>query len=301
MQYIVTRSLILFFLAVLGLFSFRRTTPEEERLAVQSLIEKEIASFYNLQPSAWADCWTQDEHALRLTAPLDRRLVSEGFQEVQTWADAAFKARKGQPWQYAVTFANWHIRLDDQVAWATFDQALSFAEYPGVIERTKQLRCLEKVDGSWRITVAQSVNPENLNTPVHCEAIKTVVAVESKAWLTHDFTTWAATRLKSAQDVQAWNNDDGSFSSETGWQKIEAAMRPVFFTKGTPAAPAITRENWQITIAGNRALVSFDQQLRRPGGGAVRSKEFRVLAYELWGGGKWKIAAVYSCADYRNL
>src|SRR5664279_476888 len=62
------------------------------------------------------------------------------------------------------------------------------------------------------------------------DAIKKVCLAETQAYVSFDYNTWASCHVQSKDEKLAWNNPDGSFGSESGWEEISTGMKEYFKT-----------------------------------------------------------------------
>ena len=128
------------------------------------------------------------------------------------------------------------------------------------------------------------------------EAIKKVCLGETLAYRNYDFDTWASYHVHSADEQLAWNNPDGSFGSQSGWETISKGMKDWFQTS--------QKENWKDTsdnfnfvIHGDMAFVSYSTRTQDAAGKIAQKRDYRTL---LKIKGQWKILAVQAYHDYSS-
>ncbi len=119
--------------------------PVNQEEAIKADIEKETASYFQGDVEAWADCFKHDAQTVYVGSPLGGSTVLEGWDALD---ENVGKPRKASPdaWKMTVQRDNWQIRQSGNTAFVTYDQTMTFADWPGT-NLTKELRCLEKVQG----------------------------------------------------------------------------------------------------------------------------------------------------------
>lgn len=121
------------------------------------------------------------------------------------------------------------------------------------------------------------------------QAIKAVVAAETKAWIDRNADAWKATWLQDASASRAVAQA-GSYTSEQGWENIAAPMLKDFKDHPAPLPFSPTTAHFVARQEGNLAFVEYDQALNATGqaASASPSREYRVLQRTA---GEWKIAS----------
>jgi hypothetical protein len=92
----------------------------------------------------------------------------------------------------------------------------------------------------------------------------------------------------------AWNNPDGSFGSESGWERISTGMKDYFKTSQKKNLK-LSSDNYTFVIHGDMAFASFNSSSQNAEGKTMLSKEYRSL---LKINGQWKILAVQAYVNY---
>jgi hypothetical protein len=123
-----------------------------EEAAVRAAIEAESKAFHtNPDRQVFLSSWKLEG---------DSRLVYQGTEGTNLMTGDGIKAAvaAGQipPADKAVSeFSNFVVRAGGTVAWATFDQKSTTPD--GKLQYTREFRCMEKVNGQWKI-VSSSVH-----------------------------------------------------------------------------------------------------------------------------------------------
>jgi len=126
------------------------------------------------------------------------------------------------------------------------------------------------------------------------DAIKKVCYDESMAFHALDFEKWASYHTQSADEQLAWNNPDGSFGFESGWDKIGTGMKDWFKTAEKEVIK-LSNSNFIIVIHGDMAFAAYDSEALNSQNKTMKMREYRTL---LRVGGQWKILAVQAFANH---
>lgn len=126
------------------------------------------------------------------------------------------------------------------------------------------------------------------------DAIKKVCYEESMAYHARDFEKWASYHLQSAEADLVWNNPDGSFGYDAGWEKMGAGMKEWFRTAEKEEV-RLTNSNFSFTIRGDMAFVAYDSEALSIQDKTTRMREYRTL---LRSGGQWKVLAVQAFVNH---
>ena len=149
---------------------------EEE--AIKALAQKESTSFYSRDYEAWADCWWHDASIMHINAG------TFSYSEIVGWDswDAQlkkdyFKTEQEFP-KINVEWADWHIKVGQNMAWASFHATEKLASSQDTTEPPqpkRELRIAEKRDGQWKLTCVVAISkddPENAEGNFHNAAYK---------------------------------------------------------------------------------------------------------------------------------
>ncbi len=128
------------------------------------------------------------------------------------------------------------------------------------------------------------------------DAIKKICTAESQAFQDHDLDALAKYHVQSADEQLAWNNPDGTYGFETGWQKISDGLKDWFNSVKKDDAKVLN-DNFAFTIKGEMAFVAYNSRVQIAGGKMTESRENRTL---LLMNGKWKILAVQAYSNHNS-
>jgi hypothetical protein len=140
------------FITALLMFALDSTTQAQnaEVEAVKKAIENESYQYHNNPDRmAFANAWHTVDGA---------RMVYASKEGVTTFSGAEMRAavvagQMPKADNVKTTFSNYVVRVSGNVAWAAFDQSndggLPFHE----------VRCMEKIDGEWKIIASSVINP----------------------------------------------------------------------------------------------------------------------------------------------
>lgn len=126
------------------------------------------------------------------------------------------------------------------------------------------------------------------------EAIKNVCLAETQAYVNFDYDAWASYHVQSADEQLAWNNPDGSFGSESGWETISKGMKDYFKT-GQKENLKLSSDNFTYVIHGDMAFASFNRSSQNAEGKTTLMREYRTL---LKRNGQWKILAIQAYVNH---
>ena len=128
------------------------------------------------------------------------------------------------------------------------------------------------------------------------DAIKKVCIAETQAYNNFDYDTWASYHVQSADEQLAWNNPDGSFGFQSGWDEISNSMKDWFKT-GKKENPKDSNDNFRFIVHNDIALVSYDITSQKADGKITKIHNYETL---LRVKGQWKILTVHAYADYAS-
>lgn len=286
----ITLAIVL--LCMIALFtSFYRLN---EHAAIKAVIEKEIAVLADRDTKAWAACFKHDSQTVYCGASVYERFVHQSWETVRDMTEKQVKALTA-PVKYHVDRSNWNIHQSGDIAYATFDQELVFEDWPGK-NPTKEIRCLEKIGGEWKIAASSWTEKTKLNTEEQQTAIRSVIEAESQGFFDHNFDAWATKWSKDNNAMLMTNNQDGSITHFSSFEAIAAAIKEEM--KGEKTTYSIRRDNWNFSFAGHLAVVHFDQYFTDHKGKTYKSKESRVMT---WYGDHWLVMQVNALWDFKNI
>ncbi len=110
-----------------------------------------------------------------------------------------------------------------------------------------------------------------------------------------------STRAQQAYDFQGWNNADGTFEVENGWQDVNTGIKNYIENNSIPiqTKPEILRKNIMCKFyADTCAYLTWDEYTREDSSKVFfKSKDLRLMEKQ---NGEWKIVTVASFWDYKN-
>lgn len=102
--------------------------------------------------------------------------------------------------------------------------------------------------------------------------------------------------MQSADEQLSWNNPDGSFGYQSGWDEISNGMKEWFKT-ATKENFKVSSDNFKFIIHGDIVLVSYDTISKNADGKTTKSHDYKTLLNIK---GQWKIVAVQAYVDYAD-
>ena len=133
-------------------------------------------------------------------------------------------------------------------------------------------------------------------TPEH-QAIKKVCIAETQAYNNFDYDTLASYHVQSADEQLSWNNPDGSFGFQSGWQEISNGMKDWFKT-ATKENLKQSSDKFSFVIQGNMAFVSYSTSSQNAAGKTTQFRDYKTLLNMK---GQWKILSVQSYVDHSSV
>lgn len=128
------------------------------------------------------------------------------------------------------------------------------------------------------------------------ELIKKACLAETEAYVNLDYNAWATWHVQSPDEQLAWNNPDGTFGTESGWENISSGMKDWCKT-ATKENLKLASNNFKFVIRGDMAFVSFERSTQNAEGKTTLLHEFRTL---LKNNGEWKILAVQAYVNHTS-
>ena len=126
------------------------------------------------------------------------------------------------------------------------------------------------------------------------EAIKKVCLAEIQAYVDYNYDSWASYHIQSVDEQLAWNNPDGSYGSESGWEAINNNIKEWFKTSQKENLK-LSSDNFAFVIKNDMAFVSFNRSSQNAEGKITLLKEFRTLLKK---NGQWKILAIQAYVNH---
>ncbi len=128
------------------------------------------------------------------------------------------------------------------------------------------------------------------------EAIKKVCMAETQAYLDFDYDTWASYHVQSADEQLAWNNPDGTYGAQSGWETISEGIK-VWFKEAPKEYVKVSSDHFTFVIHGDMAFVAYDSGHQNAAGKTTKVRDYRTL---LRSKGQWKILAVQAFVDHNS-
>ena len=120
------------------------------------------------------------------------------------------------------------------------------------------------------------------------QTIMQICYEESMAYHARDYEKWASYHVQSAEADLAYNNPDGSFGFDSGWEKLGAGMKEWLRT-AEKEEMKLTNSNFSFVIRGDMAFVAYDSDNLNAQGKTMKLREYRTL---LRSDGQWKVLAI---------
>lgn len=128
------------------------------------------------------------------------------------------------------------------------------------------------------------------------EAIKKVCLAETQAYNNFDYDTWASYHVQSPEEQLSWNNPDGSFGFQSGWDAISTGMKDWFKT-ATKENLKQSADDFMFIIHGDIAFISYNTISQNATGATKKIRDYKTLLNVK---GQWKVLTVQSYADYSS-
>ena len=125
-------------------------------------------------------------------------------------------------------------------------------------------------------------------------AIKKVCIDEQHAYNNFDYETWASYHVQTADEQLSWNEPNGSYGTQSGWEEISKGMKD-WFTTAKKEDLKISNTDFIIVIRGDMAFATFNTTTETTAGKLTKMKDYRTLLHT---NGKWKILAVQAYVNY---
>ncbi len=119
---------------------------DQEKEAIKAVIEKETASFLNVDYKTWSSLWVKAPYSYWSYSDSTGTSYVEGWDNLNTTYANYFKNSK--PSKAEITYTWIEIRVFEDGAYAQFVQKV----YDEIdYDETSQMRVLEKKDGKWKL------------------------------------------------------------------------------------------------------------------------------------------------------
>lgn len=131
-----------------------------EKDAIKALAQKESTSYYNRDYEAWADCWWHDASVIHMDPMTFNYYETIGWDSLNAQRRDNFNTEQERP-KRKVDWSDWHIKVDQNLAWAYFTATESMESTQGAVESSinkRELRIAEKRDGKWKLTCVVAID-----------------------------------------------------------------------------------------------------------------------------------------------
>ena len=127
-----------------------QNATKEEEAAIIKMLEADTKAFLAGDVAGLKNTWafTPYTRGMALSAKGEKAYGGSG-EEMLKWVEAI------KPTEATFANSNYNIQINGNMAWATFDQKVT---QPNKSTTTAhEVRCLQKINGNWRIVVVASV------------------------------------------------------------------------------------------------------------------------------------------------
>ncbi len=122
------------------------------------------------------------------------------------------------------------------------------------------------------------------------------IEAETKAWINRDSAAWLNCYAQLPNSSQFWNNRDGTWDGNKGWDNIFRENIKAYRADQKPRTDKIEGANYQIQMCGpDWAWVTFVQTIRRDRGREFPNLECRLMTKI---DGAWKLFGNVSIWNY---
>ncbi len=116
------------------------------------------------------------------------------------------------------------------------------------------------------------------------EAIKKIIGKEAAMFYKKDFNGWASTWWQDDYVYWACVEKEGN-KFQKGWTDLSSYIQDYLTQNPKPLKVKMTRENWNVKLYDDKAMVTFDQT-KVEGSNSMSTKESRFLEKR---NGEWKM------------
>ena len=130
-----------------------------------------------------------------------------------------------------------------------------------------------------------------------------VIDGETNCFIERNYDCWKSHWMQEEYACLTYNNEDGTYKSELGWNKINKYVGTLIKTKpikgGVPNYPVTNRKDMEVKFFGEKAAyLTWEQSQANQNEFIVNSQETRVMEKI---NGKWKIVNASIFWDYKNM
>jgi hypothetical protein len=287
----------------------RIETVQSEEETIKKVIIDEMDAYITSNVEAWANAQMQTPYHSTLHKFVN---VSSAVGWDKKYEDA--KKNFGTPNDIAykksydkVNRTDWNIQIRGNVAWARWKDTWDMVN--GSVLPMYNLKILEKQNNQWRISHAgvYSAPEETFNQAKEEEAIKKVILNEGIAFSQGNIDAFMDTYADVPYLIWTVTNggEPGDVLTYRGYKALkEWAMNLPWFKNYKPDSPPSPnanvweKDNWNIEIKGNIAIVNFDEHWLY---GKEKSKlNVTVIKILERINGKWKFINTSALGDFKD-
>lgn len=134
---------------VAGQHTHIQTAIKEEEAAIIKMVQADTKAFLAGDVAGLKNTWAFTPYTRGMAVSSDgNKAYGSSGDDMQKWVESV------KPTESTFTHSNYNIKINGNMAWATFDQQVTKADKSGYA--THEMRCMEKINGAWRIVVVAS-------------------------------------------------------------------------------------------------------------------------------------------------
>lgn len=285
------------------------TDRASEEEAIKNTIIGQTTAFTNRDSIGYVNSFSNDAITQTVYNYADGTYgVFKGMTSVQEKISASLKANPNKIYESKVERTGWLIKsLSPEWSWVNYTQKMSNVK--GEIFTSYESRLMNKIGGKWKIVIINALwDYKNVEKAVAMDrtldekAIMATIQNETDCFYARDYACWKDNYVHGNHVFQGWSNDNGTFDTKVGWEKVNAKIEKYIKENKAPIAAnrKVERRNMQYTFYGDMACyMTWDQyQEEKTGKNYMHSHEIRLMEKH---NGQWKIACVAAFWDYKNF
>ena len=266
---------------------------ESESIAFLAGDADKVRSYYNFQPYTWGTVTFANGMSLHETG----EAFGKFYDRIKPTPIISDK------------HSEFVYKINGNQAWVT-NLVTRINKTDNTTIQSRQLRCFEKVNGAWKI-VALSSHPIKINDGITSqmeeEAIKKVIIDETKAFNEGNiealmdahgdvpYFQWAVTNGGEPGDALTYRSTKAfkDWAINLPWFKNYNPNNPP-----KPSATQMLKDNWNIQIKGNIAIVTLDEHWINEQAKTKLDVTISKILEKL--NGKWKIINTAAVGDFKD-
>jgi hypothetical protein len=127
-----------------------QNATKEEEAAIIKMMEADTKAFLAGDVAGLKNTWAFTPYTRGMAVSADGQKAYGGSgDEMSKWVESV------KPTTATFANSNYNIRINGNMAWATYDQKITQQDKSSVVSH--EVRCLEKINGNWRIVVVASL------------------------------------------------------------------------------------------------------------------------------------------------